>query len=136
MVTPETTHNLAVTLKVGGKRAVGETGEEFELEDLEMRGMILGLEDWLFSRSSGSRPMTSGEGVDSRWKTYNVPSRHPRTRECISTSCTALGVVAQYFRMVGYDLVKLLSKILVVSRRSFSSMRREDAAGKVRGTAK
>ena len=137
MVTPETTRNLAVTLKVGERtddRAEAETGGEIELGILEMRG-CLGFGD-LFSRSSGTNPISSGEGVDSRLKTYNVPSRQPRTRACVSMSCTSLGVVCQYFRMVGNDLDILLSKILVVSHRSFSLIRRADAAGKVSGTAK
>jgi hypothetical protein len=69
VVTPETTRNLAVTLKVGERtddRAEAETGREFELGILEMRGRILAFGDLLFSRSSGTNPMALGEGVDSR----------------------------------------------------------------------
>jgi hypothetical protein len=69
VVTPETTRNLAVTLKVGERtddRAEAETGGEFELGILEMRGRFLGFGDLLFSRSPGTKPMTWGEGLDSR----------------------------------------------------------------------
>lgn len=67
MVTPETTRNLAVTLKVGERtddRAEADMGREFELGILEMRG-ILGFGD-LFSRNSGTNSRASEEGVDSR----------------------------------------------------------------------
>jgi len=38
--------------------------------------------------------------------------------------------------MVGCDLIRLVSKILGISYGSFSSVRREDVAGKVSGTTK
>jgi hypothetical protein len=69
VVTPETTRNLAVTLKVGGRaddRAQAETGGEFELGILDMRGRFLGFGDLFFSRSPGTKPIASGGGVDSR----------------------------------------------------------------------
>lgn len=69
VVTPETTRNLAVTLKVGERaddRAEAETGGEFELGILDMRERFLGFGDLLFSRSPGTKPMASGGGADSR----------------------------------------------------------------------